>query len=155
MKPVLKPKRGYKVMWEILLRDRCEMSYKINYNKDQGYITVTVEGELTLSTLQELSADVVSFVERYNCNYILIDLRHARLTEETLDIYNMPKSARRAGVGPYLKRALMVSELSSNFRFLETVFLNQGHIIKLFTEFEDALHWLLNKEKMTKDEPGN
>ena len=131
------------------------MSYKINYNKEQDYIAVTIEGEFTLSTIKELAADVAGFVERYNCNRILNDLRQARLTEETLDIYNMPKNARQAGIGPYLRRALVVNELSSNFHFLETVFINQGHVVKLFTEMDDALHWLLNKEKSTKDEPGD
>jgi hypothetical protein len=125
------------------------MSYKINYNKEQDYIAVTIEGEFTLSTIKELAADVAGFVERYNCNHILNDLRHARLTEETLDIYNMPKNAIHAGLGSYLKRALVVSEFSSNFRFLETVFINQGHIVKMFTGIDDALHWLLNKEKTT------
>ncbi|MGD8405621.1 MAG: hypothetical protein PVJ21_18325 [Anaerolineales bacterium] len=123
------------------------MSYNINYNKEQDYIVVTVEGEFTLSTIKVLAADVANFVDRYNCNHILNDLRHARLTEETIDIYNMPKNARQFGAGSYLRRALVVIELTSNFRFLETVFINQGHIVKLFTKMEDALHWLLNKEK--------
>jgi hypothetical protein len=134
---------------------RREMAYKINYNKEQNYISATVDGEFSLSTVKELAADVASFVERYNCSLVLNDLRHAKLTEGTLDIYNMPKSARQAGVGSYLKRALVVSELSSNFRFLETVFINQGHIVKMFTDIDDALHWLLNKEKSPKDEPGD
>ena len=73
-------------------------------------------------------------------------MRHAKLTEETLDIYNMPKSARQAGIEHRFKRALVVSELSSDFHFLETVFINQGHIVKMFTDFDAALHWLLNKE---------
>ena len=127
------------------------MSYKINYNKEQDYIAVTIEGEITLSTVTEPAADVARFAERYNCNRVLNDLRHAMLTDRTLDIYNMPKAARQAGVRSSLKRALVVSELSSNFRFLETVFINQGHIVKLFTTMEDALQWLLNKEKSAKD----
>lgn len=131
------------------------MSYKINYNKEQDYITVTVEGEFTLSTFKELAADVAVYIERHGCKHILNDLRLARLTENTLDIYNMPKSAKQAGVGSYLKRAMVVSELSSNFRFLETVFINQGHNVKMFTVMDDALQWLLNKEKSIKDESGD
>ena len=142
-------------MWENLLRDRCGMSYKINYNKDHGYIAVTIEGELTLSTFKELTAEVIGFVERYKCNHILNDLRHARLTGKTFEIYNMPKSARQAGVGSYLKRAFVVSELSLDIHFLETVFLNQGHIVKMFTDINAALNWLLNKEKISKDESGH
>jgi hypothetical protein len=81
-------------------------------------------------------------------------MRHARLTKETLDIYHMPKSAKQAGIVPGFKRALVVSELSSDFHFLETVFVNQGHIVKLFTDIDAARGWLLNKET-PKHEPGN
>lgn len=130
------------------------MPYKINYNKEYGYIAVIVEGEFTLSTLKELAADVARFIERYSCNRILSDMRHASLTKETLDIYHMPKNAEQAGIVPSIKRALVVSELSSDFHFLETVFVNQGHIVKLFTDINAAQGWLLNKEK-PKHEPGD
>ena len=65
----------------------------------------------------------------------------------------MPKSASQAGIGNRLKRALVVSERSPSFYFLETVFVNQGHIVKLFTDINEALYWLLNKE-FSKHEPG-
>ena len=130
------------------------MSYKISYNKSQGYIAVTVEGEFALSTLKHLATDIAGLVESYNCNRILNDMRHAKLTEATLDIYNMPKIASQAGIGPRLKRALVVSELSPNFYFLETVFVNQGHIVRLFTNIDKALQWLLNKEN-PKHEPSD
>jgi len=131
------------------------MAYKINYNKEQNYIRVTVDGDFSLSTGKELAADVASFVKRYNCNLVLNDLRHARLTQGTLDIYQMPKITRQVGIETHIKRALVVSEVSSDFHFLETVFINQGHIVKIFTDINAALQWLLNKEKTTKDEPGS
>ena len=130
------------------------MSYKINYDKEKGYIAVTTEGDFALSTLKELAADIAGFVERYNCNRILNDMRRARLTEGTFNIYNMPKIASRAGIEPRFKRAMVVNELSSDYHFLETVFVNQGHIVKIFTDIDAALRWLLNKET-TKGEPGD
>ena len=130
------------------------MSYRINYNKEDEYIAVIVEGKFALSNLEELAADVARFIKRYNCNRLLNDMRHARLTEDTLDIYKMPRSAIQAGIGPRFKRALVVSELSSDFHFLETVFINQGHIVKMFTDIDAALRWLLNKET-SNHEPGD
>ena len=130
------------------------MSYKIKYKKEQGYIAVTVEGNFALSTLKKMAADIAGFTERYNCNRILSDMRHTRLTENTFNIYNMPKIASQAGIEPRFKRALVVDELSSDYHFLETVFVNQGHIVKIFTDINAALHWLLNKET-PKGEPGD
>ena len=69
------------------------MPYKINYEKEYDYIVITVEGGFGLSTIKSLSADVARYIERHGCNRILNDMRHAKLTEGTIDIYNMPKTA--------------------------------------------------------------
>lgn len=70
----------------------------------------------------------------------------AKLTNGTVDIYNVPHTASGAGVGNRCKRALVVSEHSSDFHFLETAFLNQGHNVKMFTDIDKAMLWLLNRE---------
>jgi len=76
------------------------------------------------------------------------------LSYTTKDLF-MPRCTRQVGVEPHIKRALVVSELSPDFHFLETVFINQGHIVKVFTDINAALQWLLNKEKTIKDEPAS
>jgi hypothetical protein len=55
----------------------------------------------------------------------------------------MPKTASTSGIDTHCKRALVVSEQSSDFHFLETVFINQGHNVKMFTDIEEAMSWLL------------
>ena len=120
------------------------MSYKIVYEKEGDYISITVEGDFALSTLQDLGADVAKHIDQPGCNCILNDMRQAKLIGGTMDIYNMPKSANKAGIGTLCKRALVVSEWSSDFQFLEIVFLNQGHNVKMFTDIEEAMSWLLD-----------
>ena len=121
------------------------MPYKIIYEKEGDYISVTVEGDFALSNLKGLAAEIAKSIEQYGSNHILNDMRQAKLTEGTIDIYNMPKTASSSGIDTYCKRALVVSEQSSDFHFLETVFLNQGHNVKMFTDIEEAISWLLNK----------
>jgi hypothetical protein len=137
-----------------LSRDGYSMPYKINYEKEQNYIEVTVEGDFALSTLKDLATDVAKFIDQYGCNRVLNNMRQAKLTEDSLDIYNMPQSANNAGIVHRHKRALVVSEHSSDFHFLETVFINQGHNVKMFTDINEAMYWLLDKEK-PKHEPGD
>jgi len=130
------------------------MSYEINYNKEQNYIAVTIEGEFSLSTLKELSARVAGFIEQYDCKRILNDMRQASLTSNSFNIYKMPRIVSQAGIEPRCRRALVVSKMTPDFHFLETVFINQGHIVKMFTEIDAALRWLLTKET-PKHEPGD
>ena len=120
------------------------MTYRINYEEEYDYIAVAVDGAFSLSTLKELAADVSKLIEKHGCNRIMNDMRHAKLTKGTIDIYQMPQAANQAGVTVQCKRALVVSEQSSDFYFLETVFVNQGHTVKLFTDINEALHWLLD-----------
>ena len=120
------------------------MPYKVYYEEEGDYLSVTVEGDFALSTLKDLAADVAKSIAQYGCNRILNDMRQAKLTKRTIDIYNMPKTAKSSGVDFYCKRALVVSEQSSDFHFLETVFRNQGHNVKMFTDNEEAINWLLH-----------
>lgn len=119
------------------------MPYKVGYNKELNYIEAKIEGAFSLSILKELAADVAKIIEKYGCERILNDMRLAKLAQGVFDIYDMPKVARNAGVEINCKRALVVRDQSSGFDFLETVFINQGHRVKLFTDIEEAKSWLL------------
>jgi hypothetical protein len=120
------------------------MPYKINYEQEQDYITVTIEGDLVPSMHKDIASGVAKMVTKHGCRCILSDFRRANLPAGTLDIYSMPQAANSIGIEAWYKRALLVNEISSNFYFLETVFLNQGHNVKMFTDFEEALGWLLD-----------
>jgi len=107
---------------------------------------VTVQGELDLPLLQRIAKDVSKIIEREGCNRILNDLRNARATKKTMEIYNMPNTAKRAGVTQACKRALVVAEETTDFHFLETVFINQGHQVRIFTNIGDAKAWLFDEQ---------
>ena len=103
---------------------------------------VIVDGLLDLSLLKSLASDVAKAVDKHGCIRILNDLRRARL-KGVSSIFQMPKAAGMSGINFRSKRALVVRESSSDFNFLETVFVNRGHRVKMFTSVDDARHWLL------------
>ena len=118
------------------------MPYTIRYEKEQDYLMVSVQGELDLRLLQNMASDVAKTLQDVGCRRILNDLREARPTR-TVEIYNMPDIAKKAGVIEGVKRALVVGEKASDFYFLETVFVNRGHQVKMFADIEEAKEWLL------------
>jgi hypothetical protein len=119
-----------------------KMPYTIKYDEELDCIMVVVEGQLDLSLLKSLASDVAKAIEKYGSRRILNDLRRARL-KGVVDAYHMPRAAEESGVTLRCRRALVVGEASSDFDFLETVFLNQGHVVKMFVSIDDARHWLL------------
>lgn len=104
---------------------------------------VTVDGELNLPLLKDIAFDVSKIINETDCKFILNDLRKATPAKETLDIYNMPETAKKAGISPTIKRALIVGDRNKDFYFLETVFVNQGNFVKMFATMDDAEAWLL------------
>jgi len=118
------------------------MLYSIKYNKETNCIYVSIEGAFDLSLFDKMAAEVAQYVNEYGCKRILNDLRQVTPIGSTFDIYSMPKLALEAGVKRNVKRALLVSGSFSQFRFLETVFINQGNIVKLFNDIDNAKRWL-------------
>ncbi|MCK5131565.1 MAG: hypothetical protein KAR40_05375 [Candidatus Sabulitectum sp.] len=121
------------------------MSYSIGFDKKIDCIIVTVAGDFHLSAMQSLAAEVAKHLNEHGCRCILNDLRNAALSEPSSATYKMPEAALKAGVSRHIKRALVVSDLSSDFRFLETVFVNQGNIVKLFVDIDEARSWISPK----------
>lgn len=120
------------------------MPYKIRYDEELGYITVTVDGQLDSSILETISSEIAKVVEKYSCRRIFNDLRHARL-KSVVDTYYMPNAMERSGIALSCKRAFVVREFTSDFIFLETVFVNQGHQVKMFDHIDKAQQWLLEE----------
>jgi hypothetical protein len=123
------------------------MPHTTYYDQKMKCIVVTVQGVLDLSLLQRIASDVAQIIAREGCKYILNDLRKAKATKKTMEIYNMPNTAKKAGVTHGCKRALVVAEETTDFHFLETVFINQGHHVKIFNDIESAKAWLFDDQK--------
>ncbi len=123
------------------------MGINLKFNEEAKYIEISVTGDFSLKTLKNITEEVIIYIKKYKCNYILNDLRNATLTESPLSVYSMPKIAIKAGIERKIKRAIIVNELASDYHFLETVFVNQGNIVKLFDDFNKAETWLLEGKK--------
>jgi len=119
------------------------MPFTIKYDKEIDCIFIKVDGQFDLSLLKMLASEVAKVIEKHGCRCIFNDLRNATLGD-ILDIYHMPNTARETGIENMCKRALIVNEIPSEFDFLETVFVNRGHQVRMFTDADIANQWLLN-----------
>ncbi len=118
------------------------MAFSVSYDEGTEIILVEVIDKFDLEILKGLAVEVGKSIAKYGCRRILNDMRQATLTNDAFDIYGMPKSAQKAGVEFRCKRALVIKPGSTDFNFLETVFVNQGHIVKLFSDIDAATAWL-------------
>ncbi len=123
------------------------MSINLKFNEEAGYIKVSITGDFSPQTLKSIAKEVAACIKKYNCNYILSDLRNATLDDSPLSVYSMPKTSLEAGIERKIKRAILVNKLTSNYHFLETVFVNKGNTVRIFDDFNKAETWLLEGKK--------
>ena len=119
------------------------MPYQVDLDEVNKFLMVTVTEQLDLPLFQQMATEVATVCQETGVSRVLNDLRRAEPPKRAFDAYNMPRTAQKAGVSQFCKRAIVVGNRDADFYFLETVFINQGHQVRMFTEIEDAKKWLL------------
>lgn len=119
------------------------MGYKLSHDQERDIIVGRIEGEMVPALVQEMAAEFAGLVRTSGCHRLLNDLRGARLTPSSFDIYSMPRIVDEREVPVTCRRALLIPEEADDFRFLETVSVNYGQHVRVFTDPEAAIEWLL------------
>ena len=89
------------------------------------------------------------------CRRILLDFRGANLHLSTFNVYATPQKLaeefKKRGIDiRSLKRALIFMPDDGDYRFLETVSINQAQTLRVFYDEEPAKIWLTNKNNAEK-----
>ena len=127
------------------------MGFTVTFDEQAGYIHAVYEGELDMPGILDMMRTVGLAVKEHDCYLVLSDYHQATLAISIMDLYEIPKiilqRGREMGVSAYkIKRALIISAATyENFRFFETVSLNNSQTVKIFTEEDAAKEWLLAK----------
>ena len=117
------------------------MRYTFDYNAKSSIVEVCATGTMGDDAFTEVANMFCDELKEHNCYKALIDYRASIFKASILGIYNRPAIASEAGVTTRVKMAFLVKSIDDNHRFLETVYLNRGFIVKLFTNSEDAMLW--------------
>ena len=126
------------------------MPHKVTYNLETHIVESEIYGDLSLDESIELISDIAQACAENNCSLCLSDYRGATLNLSVLELYDIPKTLTNIldslGLSANkIERAIVVPESIKNFRFYETVTLNNGQKIKLFQDINEAQKWLLEK----------
>lgn len=118
------------------------MTYELSYDRERDLILGKVEGEIDSELVKKMAAEFAELVFSTGCQRLLNDLRKAHISGDAFDIYGMPRTVERHGVPFTCRRAWLVSGLSENFKFFETVSVNACQQVRVFNDLELALEWL-------------
>lgn len=136
---------AYFILWgpvRFLIIAYCKMSYRLKFDDKNKIIMGKIIGKMDAGLVKNMVTEVSRLLDEFNCNLVLNDLREAELTGSTFDIYQMPRLEFDTGINFNTKRALLVNEITNDFRFLETASVNFGHQVKIFIDYDKAISWL-------------
>lgn len=116
-----------------------------HWNYGEGFVRATAKGPLDLVLVIQKAVEALEEARQHSSQKFLIDDREATLALDTLQLYELPKALERIGLSKCAKVAVVytiTSPSAHDFQFFETVAVNQGFDVKLFTSIESALRWL-------------
>jgi hypothetical protein len=127
------------------------MSIQVFFNEEDQIIESHLDEPFDWSIIERMVPQLSRQILERQCLRILLDFRGANLHLSTFNVYATPQKLaeefKKRGVDiRSLKRALIFMPDDGDYRFLETVSINQAQTLRIFFDEEMAKAWLTGKK---------
>ncbi|NMC83999.1 MAG: hypothetical protein GYA58_01815 [Anaerolineaceae bacterium] len=131
------------------------MSIHVFFNEEDQIIESHLDEPFDWSIIERMVPQLSRQILERQCRRILLDFRGANLHLSTFNVYATPQKLaeefKKRGIDiRSLKRALIFMPDDGDYRFLETVSINQAQTLRVFYDEEPAKIWLTNKNNAEK-----
>jgi hypothetical protein len=128
------------------------VAYKITFDSINGIIQVHVKGPFDWNLIDQMAPAIAKKSLETGSRLVLIDFRKSHMSMATMKIYRTPAKLvddfKMMGVDFLtICRAWLIPAEDKDFRFFVDVSENQGQPVKVFTNEEDAMNWLLENKR--------
>ena len=121
------------------------VNIKVIHTKD--FVKITVKGVLDFALSRQALLDIASQIEQSGQYKILVDTREAKTVLTTVAIFELAKTLTAHHSIRRNKIALLtLMSQAKQARFFEDVAVNRGVRVKSFTDFDEAIAWLVTQE---------
>ncbi|NMC86256.1 MAG: hypothetical protein GYA58_13315 [Anaerolineaceae bacterium] len=127
------------------------MSIQVFFNEEDQIIESHLDEPFDWSIIERMVPQLSHQILERQCRRILLDFRGANLHLSTFNVYATPQKLaeefKKLGIDiRSLKRALIFMPDDGDYRFLETVSINQAQTLRIFFDEEMAKAWLTGKK---------
>jgi hypothetical protein len=123
------------------------VNIKVVHTKD--FVKTTVTGVLDFAVSRQTLLDIASEIEQPGEYEILVDTRNAEAVLSLVDIFELGQAL---AAHPSLRRSKIACLTSlrdmKEAEFIETTTANRGLRVRMFTDFEEAITWLVVQEAL-------
>lgn len=122
------------------------MPYDIKYIEKEDYIVATFTGVVNMTLVHDYIAALLPILEKTGCKRLLSDSTEAQMQVTSMNILKFPKMADESPLTAQLKRAVLAAEGTSGYEMYATFSKMQGQNLRVFTDRDEAIQWLLSEE---------
>lgn len=118
------------------------MPYELKVNEESGILELKSYGPVSGEEITESMIEIQHLSEETGIRLLFVDSREVDKMPNTIDLFELTSRFPR-----FLKMAILVpadSELMETYKFGETVGVNRGIPLRVFTSASDAIEWLKN-----------
>jgi len=119
-------------------------NFAVRHEPEADIIRVHLQGRIDSRNLKMATSKLVEKMALCNCHRFLIDHREVKLSMSTVDLFYLPMVASNIGVSHSSRIAVVYSTHESDYRFIENVGRNQGFNVKIFTDMDEGVKWLVD-----------
>lgn len=135
------------------------MSWSVEYDSKLGIVVGRYADFVSNEDLREATAKAVCLAKANNTYKFLIDASQQVGGLTVFGLYDLPNLHESLGLDRRSKGALVLPAAGvpaeNDAHFFETVCLNRGWQIKLFSAHQDAIDWLLDGSPSNKPDAGD
>jgi hypothetical protein len=135
------------------------MSWSVEYDSNLRIVVSRYADFVTNKDLREATVKAVGLAKANNTGRFLIDASQQVGGPAVFDLYDLPNLHESLGLDHRSKGALVLPAAGvpaeEDARFFETVCLNRGWQVKVFSAHREALDWLLNGDPSNKPDAGD
>jgi hypothetical protein len=120
------------------------MAYEVTFDRHPQFLRVTVTGENSASSVSRYMQDIVQECGRQDCYRVLIDERLEGPRLGVDDVFVVASEGAMRAMGIFQAIAYVDEKMGDLSEFAETVAINRGMPVKMFSKTADAEEWLIN-----------
>jgi hypothetical protein len=130
------------------------MSWNVEYDSELGIVSGRYVGHVTNDDFREATAKAIALGRANNTNRFLIDDSQYEGGATVFGLYELPNLHEELEADRKSRGALILpssgSSAEKDARFYETVCQNRGWLIRVFSERQEAINWLLGDKLSNK-----
>lgn len=119
--------------------------FNVRYDEKLNCLCGQAKGHVDRKSVDEYLEKITQAASKYNCKFFLNDMREAEIDLSVIEMYELPGFLDAAGIDRSWKRSIIASKQLDDYRFWETISVNRGYHVKVHTDQNEAINWLVNR----------